>query len=138
MPRVPRGARPPLSRCLHLPHFEHRIGSVVRRVGRRQVEAGLGDWGVPDDEQIDRIAAEVGRLSRDQVMAYALHDLWPESPSTPAVAPDEHAVASLLPAGLTNPEIAARLGISVRTVTYRLGLPRRVSRAPPVKPLRNV
>jgi DNA-binding CsgD family transcriptional regulator len=86
---------------------------------RRQVEASLGDWGVPDDDQIDRIAAEVGRLSRDEVMAYALRDLWPESPAV-ALAPDEHAVASLLSAGLTNPEIAARLGISVRTVAYRL------------------
>jgi predicted ATPase/DNA-binding CsgD family transcriptional regulator len=87
---------------------------------RRQVEASLGDWGVPDDDQIDRMAAEVGRLSRDQVMAYALHDLWPLSPAAPALAPDEHAVVALLPAGLTNPEIAAHLGISVRTVAYRL------------------
>ena len=75
---------------------------------------------MPDDDQIDRIAAEVGRLSRDQVMAYALHDRWPDPSPAPALAPDEHAVAVLLPAGLTNPEIAARLGISVRTVAYRL------------------
>ncbi len=54
---------------------------------RRQVEASLGDWGVPDDDQIDRIAAEVGRLSRDQVMAYALHDRWPDPPPPPSSPP---------------------------------------------------
>ncbi|MEV6606430.1 tetratricopeptide repeat protein [Kutzneria sp. NPDC051319] len=89
---------------------------------RRQVEGSLGDWGVPDDDEIDRIAAEVGRLTRDQVMAYALHDVWTVTVGGPAedLAPDEREVASLVSAGLTNPEIAARLGVSVRTVAYRL------------------
>ncbi|MFC0431321.1 tetratricopeptide repeat protein [Kutzneria buriramensis] len=89
---------------------------------RRQVESSLGDWGVPDDDEIERIADDVGRLNREQVMAYALHGVWtaPSGSTGAELAEDEREVAALVAAGLTNPEIAARLGVSVRTVAYRL------------------
>ena len=89
---------------------------------RRQVEGSLGDWGMPDDDEIERIAGEVSRLNREQVMAYALHDVWtaPSGSAGQRLGEDEQEVATLVAAGLTNPEIAARLGVSVRTVAYRL------------------
>jgi len=42
-----------------------------------------------------------------------------------AVAPREHAVAKLVATGLTDREVAERLGLSVRTVHYYLSNVRR-------------
>jgi predicted ATPase/DNA-binding CsgD family transcriptional regulator len=62
------------------------------------------------------------RLTLDEAVRYALLDQWPPGgrPKDPLLTPREHQVAQLVADGLTNPQIAARLGVSPRTVVNHL------------------
>ena len=71
-----------------------------------------------DPDQIADIRSVAGQLSPAQVVAYALVGRWPElaDDAESRRAAREQQVASLVAAGLTNPQIARRTGVSVRTV----------------------
>ncbi len=64
--------------------------------------------------------AEGGKATVDEIIAYALGGDWPEEPDVPVLSDRESEVAGLVAEGLTNREIAARLGLSSRTVDSHL------------------
>jgi DNA-binding CsgD family transcriptional regulator len=67
-------------------------------------------------------AAEGTALSIQEAIRYALLDHWPPTRRAKAspLTTREHQVARLVADGLTNSQIAARLGVSVRTVVSHL------------------
>ena len=75
-------------------------------------------------EQVERIAAQTRHLTMAQLIAYAVDDVLPEVPVDEdrdrELDDGERRVAVLAAEGLTNEQIARRLGISARTVAYRL------------------
>jgi predicted ATPase/DNA-binding CsgD family transcriptional regulator len=66
--------------------------------------------------------AEGERLAIEDAVRYALLDQWPPAGRAKAspLTPREHQVAQLVADGHTNPQIAARLGVSPRTVVNHL------------------
>jgi non-specific serine/threonine protein kinase len=67
--------------------------------------------------------AEGSLLTLEQASDYALTDDWRAPPTGRASGPltsREHEIAGLVASGLTNQQIAARLGIGVRTVVSHL------------------
>jgi DNA-binding CsgD family transcriptional regulator len=64
-----------------------------------------------------------GRLDLDRALAYARHDTWSEpgpAPGAPALSEREFEVIRMVADGLTNRQIASRLGVSSRTVDSHL------------------
>ncbi|WP_370947339.1 helix-turn-helix transcriptional regulator [Amycolatopsis sp. cg5] len=61
-------------------------------------------------------------LTRAQAIAFALEDGRPDPSEAPPRGIDglEYQLATLVAAGLTNPQIADRLGVSTRAVSTRL------------------
>ena len=62
-------------------------------------------------------------LTAEQAFEYAVSDSWPGTPGDgagPALTPREQQVAELVAQGLTDRQIAVRLGLSPRTVTSHL------------------
>ena len=62
-------------------------------------------------------------LTDADAIAYALHDEWPgarDDPGGAALSSREHQVVELVSQGLTNRQIAARMGISTRTAASHL------------------
>jgi predicted ATPase/DNA-binding CsgD family transcriptional regulator len=96
----------------------------VEPIWRRQVEDSLAAaWETLGAQRIAELNEEIGALSKDQMISYALEHLWTGNradagPRT--LTGTEYQVAELVAAGLTNTQIAARLGLSVRTVAHRL------------------
>ncbi|MEV6235685.1 LuxR C-terminal-related transcriptional regulator [Lentzea sp. NPDC051838] len=95
------------------PLWRHQVEDVGRRA---RATAGPAE--------AERLTSGMADLAADDMIAYALHDA-----DLPAARPkarpatlddDEQVVADLVAAGFTNNEIAARLGVSLRTVANRL------------------
>jgi predicted ATPase/DNA-binding NarL/FixJ family response regulator len=84
------------------------------------------------DDAIDRsgtadaeaIRATASTLSLDAARAFALGGPWPANaatgPRVDTLTPGQRAIAAFVAEGLTNSQIASRLGISPRTVAVRL------------------
>ncbi|QUQ65539.1 ATP-binding protein [Kutzneria sp. CA-103260] len=92
-------------------------------VWRRHVEESIAAlWDSLGRDRVDALAAEARELSRSQAVAYALDGTWPDRPAGQGGPLDdgEREVARLAAEGLSNRQIAEQLGISVRSVAYRL------------------
>jgi predicted ATPase/DNA-binding CsgD family transcriptional regulator len=64
--------------------------------------------------------AEGARLTTAEAIRYGLLDEWRAEPRTSPLTRREYQVAELVAEGLTNPQIAARLGVSPRTIVNHL------------------
>ena len=86
-------------------------------------EATSAARGMLPEWQVEAARAQGAELTPDRAVTYALNDELPRLPDRSqlrTLTPREYEVASLVTQGLTNAQVAARLGIAVRTVAGHL------------------
>lgn len=120
------GRRGDVARAVRLSRAALTIRGGDRLHAEPQWRRTIGDyaarWGALTGEEIDRIAEQVAGRSKDELLTYALRDVWSDVENLPAPVLDdgERQIVVLVTEGLANRQIADRLGVSVRTVAYRL------------------
>jgi DNA-binding NarL/FixJ family response regulator len=99
----------------------------VLYLGDDGADAGVGLAALPCDAGVVEFCAAIGTLLGGRCAACALRAQCPAPRLEAALSRRERQVAVRVAAGLTTKQIAATLGVSVRTVnTYRESLARKV------------
>ncbi len=105
--------------ALELALVDYTRGSVLRRLGRRREAAAVLDRA---SERLAILDAEpfLERCQREAA-GCGLRPRTRREPSIELLTPQEHSVATLVAAGLSNREVAERLVVTAKTVEYHLG-----------------
>jgi non-specific serine/threonine protein kinase len=92
-------------------------------IWRQHVEESIAAlWDGLGSDRVHALAAKARELGQQQAVDYALAGIWPGDTENPVVQLDdgERHIARLVADGLSNRQIADHLGLSQRTVAYRL------------------